>query len=167
MIVVYSPKDGEENIYVAVILQPGPPPKKKKEESAEPKIRIRAWQPQWKKDAEGKPREWLVFDSEKNEMHCADCRRFRPSAREPFITGTNTFKLESVKFHEISPKHQWAETCRKNQTIAKERPAATPVARTLATLTEAQRDRVSKLIRTAHFLAKEGLAFTKVKTLCT
>ena len=88
----------EKKTFMSLFSQPGPPPKKKKEESAEPKIRIRAWQPQWKKDAEGKPREWLVFDSEKNEMHCADCRRFRPSAREPFITGTNTFKLESVKF---------------------------------------------------------------------
>ena len=65
---------------MSMFSQLGPPPKKMVEESAEPTVRIRQWQPQWKKDAEGKPREWLVFDSEKNEMHCADCRRFRPSA---------------------------------------------------------------------------------------
>ena len=148
MIVVFSFRRQRRNIPIAIFTARSPLGKKVDKLS-----KTKIWVRTLTKDAKGKlKREWLVFNLGKNEMHCADCQRYwPPSEREPFLVETSTFKLESVHFHKISPKYQSSESCANNETVAQQRPAATTAAVTLAALTEAQQDCVSKLMWTAHY----------------
>ena len=108
-----------------------PPAKKKKDEAKEHKsTRVRTWQPQWKKNENGETRDWLVYDNSRNEMFCEWCRG-RKDASGPFVDGTSNFKLESVKYHEASPKHRWATTCHFNALHATKQPTDMPAAKSL------------------------------------
>ena len=70
----------------------------------------RQWkfQSAWKKDDQGREREWLVFDDEMEPMFCSACRTFAKADQDkkgPFVVGTNKFKLENIKAHELSKSH--------------------------------------------------------------
>ena len=45
-------------------------------------------------DDNNKRREWLEYDSDKNQMHCKDCRMYangESQKRGPFVIGTQNF----------------------------------------------------------------------------
>ena len=70
--------------------------------------RQRKFQSAWKKDDQGQEREWLVFDDEMESMFCSACRTFAQADQDkkgPFVVGTNKFKLENIKAHELSKSH--------------------------------------------------------------
>ena len=70
--------------------------------------RQRKFQSAWKKDDQGREREWLVFDDEMESMFCSACRTFAKTDQDkkgPFVVGTNKFKLENIKAHELSKSH--------------------------------------------------------------
>ena len=86
-----------------------PPAKKKKKSEEEKKQqnkkyeeekRDRKWVPGWKKTDTGEERAWLVYKDDKKEMHCAPCRKWVTTYKQqqqPFVIGTNLFKLDSIK----------------------------------------------------------------------
>ena len=80
--------------------------------------RQRKFQSAWKKDDQGREREWLVFDDEMESMFCSACRTFAKTDQDkkgPFVVGTNKFKLENIKAHELSKSHILFKTCFDNQ----------------------------------------------------
>ena len=94
------------------------PPRKKaksgKNQSAErfkqydKQTRQRKFQSAWKKDDQGREQEWLVFDDEMESMFCSAFRTFAKTDQDkkgPFVVGTNKFKLENIKAHELSKSH--------------------------------------------------------------
>jgi hypothetical protein len=147
--------------FLAKFSQP-PPSKKKKitDETAKDyeKNRVRMWQPKWTND-----RDWLMFDAEKKVMFCSHCREFSKEKAAPFVSGTDKFKLENVKSHENSRDHKWHATCHEN---AQKKKQETPAGSALSKLTKAQHDRVVKLMRTAHALAKTSQPFTHFVWIC-
>ena len=70
--------------------------------------RQRKFQSAWKKDDQGREREWLVFDDEMESIFCSACRTFAKTDQDkkgPFVVGANKFKLENIKAHELSKSH--------------------------------------------------------------
>ena len=116
--------------------------------------RQRKFQSAWKKDDQGREREWLVFDDEMESMFCSACRTFAKTDQDkkvPFVVGTNKFKLENIKAHELSKSHIFLKTCIDN----KNKPVAdTQAGVCVQQLTSAQREKVTKLMRNAHAVAK-------------
>ena len=128
--------------------------------------RQRKFQSAWKKDDQGREREWLVFDDEMESMFCIACRTFAKTDQDkkgPFVVSTNKFKLENIKAHELSKSHIFFKTCFDNQNK--------PVADTQAgvcvqQLTSAQRENVTKLMRNAHAVVKHCAPFTHYELMC-
>lgn len=123
--------------------------------------RARTWQPKWLQD-----RTWLVYDGNKNQMHCHVCRShstLEQTSQRTFIEGNNHFKLESIKCHERSVAHV---LCMR-QATSLVLPEGTSIAkRTLRTLNETQLERMTKLFRTAHSLVIHGRPFTDFRWMC-
>ena len=132
-------------------LSNGEPPRKKaksgENQSAkrfrqyDKQTRQRKFQSAWKKDDQGREREWLVFDDEMESMFCSACRFFAKTDQDkkgPFVVGTNKFKLENIKAHELSKSHILFKTCVDNQN----KPVAdTQAGECVQQLTSAQREK--------------------------
>ena len=110
-------------------------------------------------------RPWLKYNADENTMTCAWCTKYKKDGREddPFIKGSSNFKLEAVKSHETSKVHEWSKACHENSQKDKSETAA---GRSMASLTKAQRDRISLLTRTTHSLAKKARPFKDFKWHC-
>lgn len=136
-----------------------PSPKRHKADDYEKK-RVRKWNPAWLIDERGNKRDWLHYDSVKNEMSCGNCKKYVLTdvlKKGVFYVGTSNFKKESVTEHERSNGHITAT----NIACAKDSSAGTSTAaKALSKLNEAQTERLSILFRTVHGLAKHGRPFT-------
>lgn len=147
-----------------------PTPKRRKLESEQRKEHARAyevgkrerkWQQSWKTA----DRNWLIYDSESNEMHCSECREFAVEVlrKGPFVIGTKYFKVESVKDHEASNGHR---QCVKTG-LAKRAPLGESVAdKTLFSLNKMQTKRMGNLFLNAQALAKKGRPFSDFTWQC-
>ena len=126
--------------------------------------RKRSWNEKWLLGDGNKRREWLKFDGE--EMYCDDCRKYATGdakKKSPFVIGTQHFKLESIKYHEQSQGHQHCVSI----AAANKAPPSTSIAeKTLVTLNRAQFEKMDKLFRTAHAIAKKGRPFTGFVWMC-
>ena len=102
-------------------------------------------------------RPWLCHDDTEKHMYCDVCRRHaRPGEKKSvFVAGYSSFKLESITAHEASKQHSWSAQCE----IARRPREETDGGRALAALSQAQTERVVKLIRTAHAIAKHSKPF--------
>ena len=59
-----------------------------------------------------------MFDDEMESMFCSACRTFAKTDQDKkgsFVVGTNKFKLENIKVHELSKLHIFLKTCFDNQ----------------------------------------------------
>ena len=56
--------------------------------------RKRGYNEKWKFDDNNSRREWLEYDSDKDQMHCKDCRMYAiGESQGPFVFGTQNFIL--------------------------------------------------------------------------
>jgi hypothetical protein len=53
-------------------------------------------------------RPWLLYDNAQNVMFCAACRKYAvlDERQKALVKGTDTFKVETIKYHEESKLHQ-------------------------------------------------------------
>ena len=103
-------------------------------------------------------REWLQYDVERDHMFCHDCRiHASGKKRGLFVVGTQNFKLESIRKHEKSQAHM---KCARIASANKAPPNTSIAEKTLSLLNRAQSEKMDKLFRTAHAIAKKGRPFT-------
>ena len=82
-----------------------PPPQKKRKQDEEKKKkdkeyeekRCRLFKQSWLVGEEGKTRDWLKHDSEKNLMFCTHWVKFATNRKAPFVVGSENFKHESIR----------------------------------------------------------------------
>ena len=107
-----------------------------------------------------------MFDDEMESMFCSACRTFAKTDQDkkgPFVVGTNKFKLENIKAHELSKSHIFFKTCFDNQN----KPVTdTQAGVCMQQLTSAQREKVTKLMRNAHAVVKHCAPFTHYELMC-
>ena len=145
-----------------------PPAKKRKQSDNERKAaardydrekRVRKFNPQWKFDDQGKPRDWLQHNKEANVMFCSVCKEHchkEVLRKGLFVKGTDNFKLESIRKHAASQAHK--QSCM--TATAKATSSRSSVAgKALASLNQAQTKRMEILFRSAHAIAKNGMSF--------
>ena len=73
--------------------------------------------------------------------------------RGPFVLGTQNFKLESIKKHEKSQGHKKCSSAAAAKTAA---PNTSLAEKALCSLNRAQNEKMQKLFRTAHAIAKKA-----------
>ena len=142
-----------------------PPPQKKRKQDEEKKKkdmeyeekRCRLFKQSWLVGEEGKTRDWLKHDSEKNLMFCTHWVKFATNRKAPFVVGSENFKHESIRYHEKSKGHIWSEKCSSNR---EKKSSDTEAGKALSSLTESQTARLTHLFRTAHALAVQSRPFT-------
>ena len=147
-----------------------PPPSKKPKTEEKKKVsareyeierRKRRWNEKWKTESN---REWLQYDVERDHMFCHDCRiHASGEKRGPFVVGTQNFKLESIMEHEKSQAHM---KCARIASAKKAPPNTSIAEKTLSSLNRAQSEKMDKLFRTAHAIAKKGRPFTDYVWMC-
>lgn len=138
---------------------------KEKAKEYEKERRERKWKEAWKFDDNHVEREWLHYDEGKNEMSCMFCKQYATKDAQrsgPFVVGNQNFKLETIKQHEASQGHQHCVRI----AFAKKSPASTPAEVALATLYASQTERLGRLFRNAHAIAKAGRPFLDFEWMC-
>ena len=116
-------------------------------------------------------REWLKYDSESNVMSCVVCIKYATDSKatnSSFVKGSSNFKLEYIKDHEKSVSHERCVrvSAAQSQKSETEKTHKTPAEAALASLNKAQTDRLQKLFRSAHAIAKKGRPFTDFEWMC-
>lgn len=105
---------------------------------------------------------WLRYSKDDNIMHCIYCKECGKSmaGSSAFVTGSNTFRIETLKKHNASNKHI---TCR-DKCTAKVSPL--PAAFQLQAAANRSSDEADMMIKfnIAYNIAKEELPFTKFKS---
>ena len=119
---------------------------------------------------------WLDFEMDGDRvslLRCKICCKFKDrlesmrNFRLSYIEGSSNVKTSSFKEHADSEMHKRAmELQRKSQGTATINDA--PIVQSLAgsTMDKVALERTKKKFDVAYFIAKEGLAFTKMKSLC-
>ena len=128
--------------------------------------RQRKWNEKWRIDDHNVKRDWLEYDDEREHMFCKDCRKYSTSdfqKKGPFVIGTENFKLESIKEDEKSQSHL---RCIHIAAAKRAPPNTTPAEKALCSLHQAQNEKMDKLFRTAHAIAKKGRPFTDFVWMC-
>lgn len=140
--------------------------KKKKSEDNKKKYetkRIRKFQPAWQKEFD-----WVVYQEETNKMYCSTCRKYAELADKssPMYIGCGDgvqgFRRETLTAHSKSRRHVVCHTRLLNDQKPENRPLQTTVSR----ISQESQARLEKLFNTAHYIAKENLAFQKYASLC-
>ncbi|KAM9808826.1 zinc finger protein 862-like isoform 1-T1 [Syngnathus typhle] len=136
----------------------GGPPKKRKVAPKEDyeKRRERKYLPEWQL---GYP--WLYHENSKMFCKvCIDC----PKSRDynAFVSGTDSFRLQTIKSHAKSEKHVLAE----NVARVRENPERAPMNVAMRHMTAGVREKLRKLFRTAYYIGKRQLPFSHFAPLC-
>jgi hypothetical protein len=152
---------------------PGKAPKKKIETSSEAEIkkkakhydevqRTRCFQPGWKVGCD-----WIDFDN--TNMKCSTCKKYWNDKRDRikdsyivWIEGTQNFKLDTIKKHELSKMHLEAQKAKTNMANIKKSEAG----QALRSLNMVQTLALNIRFRNAHALAKHGLSFKNYTWMC-
>lgn len=122
------------------------------------KKRKRLFVPSWKREYL-----WLEYNQDKDEMFCKICRQFPGLAGDnPFTKGTNNFRKDPIKAHDASKSHKKCSEAK----LTRDKPGQTPMARIVARANEQQFEKMTKLFRTAYYIAKEELPLRKFDGLC-
>ena len=157
------------------------PPKKAKQTDAEKaavsKIyekekRERKFQSAWEKRYP-----WLLYDGK--NMFCRPCRSsygllsvkklpdggaFKKYSTGPFVTGCHNFKLDIVKGHDLSEGHRIAVDHVKHSA---KKVGESPAEKALKQLNVAVFEKLEKIFRNAHAIAKNNRPYSDLKWLCT
>ena len=93
-------------------------------------------------------------------MHCSTCIVFAAAKyrQKIWITGTDQLQLDSIQKHEVSECHGYSMKCFENRQKASGQSEADVC---ISQLTKAQMENMSRLMRTAHALAKHSAPFTQ------
>ncbi len=104
-------------------------------------------------------------------LKCSVCTRFMAkicSSRNyspAFIDGSTNLRTSSVKDHAKSDMHEKAMILLKKEHSSDVREYA-PIARSLHKLDQSAQDKLEKKFDISYMVAKEGMAFLKMKPLC-
>ena len=118
----------------------------------------RKFLPQWKDEFS-----WVVYNEEKNVMTCEICCAVPEMAgKTDFLTGSQTFKKETLAKHNVTGGHLRA----RDALLAKQQPTASaPIAQSFRKgeqkLEEQGRKELAVKVNTAYLIAKEELPFSK------
>ena len=118
----------------------------------------RKFLPHWKEEFP-----WVVFHENLNNMTCEICCSVPELAgKSDFLTGSCTFKKETLQKHGVSGPHLRA----RDGLLAKQKPLKeAPIAQSLQkgkkAVEEQNRNEMAVKINTAYFIAKEELPFSK------
>lgn len=107
---------------------------------------------------------WLTYDSEGNRMFCKFCRD-NPTCSDSssnFVSGSQNFKIESVRSHETSTGHTRCVAAAK----VSENPQLAPLPRTLLSMSKEVSQKMERLFDIAYFVAKREMPFTSFPHLC-
>ena len=110
-----------------------------------------------------------------NRLHvdaltCSICTRFKSkfegmrNYNPAFIEGSRNLRTSSFKDHAASSMHVWAVTVEKQQ--GNDVTQYAPIAKALLTMEELSQVMLKHKFDVAYFIAKEKLAFTKMRPLC-
>ena len=120
---------------------------------------------------------WLKFDMADREhvalLKCSICSQFSDKLdsmrnfRPAFINGTANIRVSTVKDHAATDMHARAMLLLKKQQSSNVVEYA-PIARCFAhaSIDEATREKIKKKVDIAYMIAKEKMAFTKMKPIC-
>ena len=128
----------------------------------EEKKKCRIFQPSWKQTYP-----WLKFMEGK--MFCGTCLDSNNSAERlanptsAFVTGTENFRLDSIKSHESSIPHVQATKA----SVFRLNPQQAPLPRALAAVSEEVQMKMEKLFDIAYFVAKLELPFTVFENIAS
>lgn len=107
---------------------------------------------------------WLTYDSEGNRMFCKFCRD-NPTCSDSsstFVSGSQNFKIESVRSHETSTGHTRCVAAAK----VSENPQLAPLPRALLSMSKEVSQKMERLFDIAYFVAKREMPFTSFPHLC-
>lgn len=107
---------------------------------------------------------WLTYDSEGNRMFCKFCRD-NPTCSDSsstFVSGSQNFKIESVRSHETSTGHTRCVGAAK----VSENPQLAPLPRALLSMSKEVSQKMERLFDIAYFVAKREMPFTSFPHLC-
>lgn len=104
---------------------------------------------------------------EDNLMFCKVCEEATAADatvghKNSFVSGTAQLKVESIKLHEDSRNHKSARAI----LLAKKNPHETPVVKFLFTLNSNTMEKLTKLFKTCHALAKHNRPFFDYQWQC-
>ncbi len=105
---------------------------------------------------------WLRYSKADNIMHCIYCKVCEKTmaGNSAFVTGSNTFRIETLKKHNASIKHI---TCR-DKCTAKVSPLPAAFQRQAAANRSSDEAEMIIKFTVAYNIAKEQLPFTKLKS---
>ena len=107
---------------------------------------------------------WLTYDSEGNRMFCKFCRD-NPTCSDSsstFVSGSQNFKIESMRSHETSTGHTRCVAAAK----VSENPQLAPLPRALLSMSKEVSQKMERLFDIAYFVAKREMPFTSFPHLC-
>ena len=107
---------------------------------------------------------WLTYDSEGNRMFCKFCRD-NPTCSDSsstFVSGSQNFKIESVRSHETSTGYTRCVAAAK----VSENPQLAPLPRALLSMSKEVSQKMERLFDIAYFVAKREMPFTSFPHLC-
>ena len=107
---------------------------------------------------------WLKYDLEANRMFCKFCRDNATcsDSSSTFVSGSQNFKIESVRSHEASTGHTRYVAAAK----VTENPQLAPLPRALLSMSNEVSQKMERLFDIAYFVAKREMPFTSFPHLC-
>ena len=136
--------------------------------------RERRFQAAWTKDFP-----WLLHDETNKKLYCRPCRSsygelsisklpdrgiFRKYSKGAFVVGSTNFKSSALADHQQSEGHTLAVTHIRNRGAT---PGKSIAEKSIQQLNNSAFDKLEKLFRTAHALARKNRPFSDFGWLCT
>lgn len=119
--------------------------------------RKREFKIEWKKSFP-----WLLYkDNKMFCKHCSDCKHIAQQDGA-FLNGTNHFRLQNIKSHDVSRQHQRCTAT----VLARECPDSAPMNVALANMSTDILSKMCKLFNIAYFVAWHEMPFTKFAEIC-
>ena len=135
-----------------------PPDKQIKTNDGKSKT-VRSFCEKWKLE-----RPWLIYNVETKLMFCKTCEKLSRKRNGAFVVGCSTMKIETILAHEESSDHQNNCKIAIAKSVGVEKSKA---GKTLQQLNSAQRGKLDKIFRNAHFIAKEAKSLNDFVRLAT
>ena len=107
---------------------------------------------------------WLTYDVEASQMFCKLCRDNTTcsDSSSTFVSGSQNFKIESVRSHESSTGHTRCVAAAK----VAENPQLAPLPRALLSMSEEISQKMERLFNISYFVSKREMPFTTFPHLC-
>ncbi len=94
-------------------------------------------------------RSWLKYDPVKNVMACKYCEQFDKQKQTSLSQGSSTFKLETLRKHEVSEMHSMCQEAYVASTLP---PASSPIEKGFQKMDEIELEKRKKQFTTAFFV---------------